>query len=155
MHFTGSLRGMDFSGQDLSGALFLRADLYEARFDEARLEGAVFQNCFAAESSFARAHCAGMRAVQTNLYRGNFRGADLSGALLWNCVLAWADLRGARLQRVTVTLDCNSFEHVELGAAASAELAYLFGRASSPIAVRWLDVLGERNLVWLERLFAR
>jgi uncharacterized protein YjbI with pentapeptide repeats len=155
MRFTGTLREKDFSGRDLSGAVFHRADLYRARFDGAQLAGASFQGCFAAETSFRGSRCAGLRAVQTNFYRACFQGADLDGALLWNCVLAGANLRGSRLKRLTVTLDCNSFEQVELDSAASAELAYLFGRARSPLARRWLEILGERNLSWLDRIFAR
>lgn len=155
MEFTGDLRKRNFSGQDLTGAFFHDANLCQASFAGAKLEDAFFLNCFAAECSFEKANCARLQAAETNFYRSMFREANLTKATLWRCVLAGADLRGAELKRLTVTLDCNSFEEVRLDRAAGAELAYLFGRAHSPQRNRWLDVLGERDRVWLERTFAR
>ena len=153
--FEGDLRGRDFAGCALAGAVFQNANLYRASFAGANLEGAKFLECFAAEANFEGAHCWDLGAERTSFYRASFRRADLSGALLWRCVLAGGDFRGANLKRVTVTLDCNTFEDILLDRSVSAELAYLFGRARSPLARRWLDVLGERNLTWLERVFAR
>ena len=155
MKFTGDLREKDFSGRDLANAIFLNADLYRTRFEGADLAGATLENCFAAEASFVRARCLRLRALRSNFYRCTFRGADLTEALVLDSVLAGADLRSAKLRRLTVTLDCNSFEEVQLDRAASAELAYLFGRVRSPYAARWLDVLGEHERARLERLFAR
>ena len=155
MHFTGDQRGLDFSGKELAGAEFEAADLYRASFTGANLSGASFVNCFAAEADFQLADCSRLRAVQSNFYRSNFDGADLSDALLWNCVLAGADLRNASLRRVTLTLDCNSFEEIRLDRAASAELAYLFGRARTPHRSGWLKVIGERDLARLARIFQR
>jgi len=155
MELTGNLRKRNFSQQDLSGAVFRSADLFQARFDGAQLSGAVFAGCFAAEATFERAHCAKLQAAGTNFYRSCFRGADLSGSLLWDCVLAGADLRGATLTRVTLTLDCNSFEEIHLSRTASAKLAYLFGRARSPHRQGWLDLAGGRDLALLERFFKR
>jgi uncharacterized protein YjbI with pentapeptide repeats len=155
MEFTGDLRKKDFSAQDLTAALFRDADLCQASFAGANLEDAFFLNCFAAEASFERANCTRLQAAESNFFRSNFRGANLTEALLWRCVLAGADLRGAELKHLTLTLDCNSFEEVWLDSAAGAELAYLFGRARSPQRDRWLEVLGERDHAWLERVFAR
>lgn len=155
MEFTGDLRKRDFSGQDLTGAFFRDADVCQASFIGAKLEDAFFLNCFAAECSFEKANCTRMQAAETNFYRCAFREANLTEATLWRCVLAGADLRGAELKWLTVTLDCNSFEEVRLDRAAGAELAYLFGRARSPQRDRWLDVLGARDRAWLERVFAR
>lgn len=155
MEFTGDLRKKDLSGQDLAGALFRDADLCQASFAGANLEDAFFLNCFAAESSFEKANCTRLQAAESSFYRGNFRDANLTEALLWRCVLAGADLRGAELKHLTVTLDCNSFEEVRLDRAAGAELAYLFSRARSLQRERWLEVLGERDLAWLGRVFAR
>lgn len=153
--FEGDLRSWSFAGRDLTGVVFQNADVYRVSFAGANLEGARFLDCFAAEAVFDGAQCWDLRAERTSFYRASFRQTDLSGALLWRCVLAGADFRGAALKRVTVTLDCNTFEDILLDRTASAELAYLFGRARSPLALRWLDILGERNLAWLERIFAR
>jgi uncharacterized protein YjbI with pentapeptide repeats len=155
MQFTGDLRQHDWRGKNLAGAHFLEADLYWARFDGCDLEGATFTNCFVAEASFEKANCARLRARGSSFYRSSFRGASLRDALLWNCVLAGSDLRDADLKGVTLTLDCNSFEEVRLDHAASAELAYLFGRARSPHSARWLEVVGEEDIVRLERVFLR
>ena len=140
---------------NLAGALFEGADLYRATLDGANLNGASFVDCFAAEASFKHADCANIQAVKTNFYRAHFNGADLSGALLWKCVLAAADLRGARLRDVTLTLDCNSFEELRVDRNASLELAYLFGRARTAHRNGWLDIVGERGLARLARVFAR
>jgi uncharacterized protein YjbI with pentapeptide repeats len=155
MRFAEDQRGRDFSKMDLAGAVFEAADLYRASFAGANLTGASFVNCFAAEANFQQANCAQLRAIQSNFYRACFGGADLSAALLWNCVLAGADLRGATLRRVTFTLDCNSFEEIRLDRTASAELAYLFGRARTPHRQGWLNVIGERDLARLTRIFER
>ena len=140
---------------DLAGAVFEAADLYRTSFTGANLAGASFVNCFAAEADFQLADCKLLSALQSNFYRSNFGGADLSEALLWNCVLASADLRGATLRRATLTLDCNSFEELRLDRTASAELAYLFGRARTPHRAGWLKVIGERDLARLARIFER
>ena len=155
MDYTGDLRRRNFEGQDLRYAIFRNADLYAACFDSAQLEGAVFAGCFAAEASFDKASCRRMQAAVSNFYRGSFRSADLAGALFWDCVLAGADLRGATLKGITVTLDCNTFEGVHLTRKESAQLAYLFGRAQSPHRQDWMKVIGERDQKWLNRLFER
>jgi len=149
------LRGKDFSGMDFAGMVFEGADLYRASFAGANLTGASFLDCFAAEADFTHVNGSQIRAIRSNFYRSNFGGADLSEALLWNCVLAGADLRGATVRRVTITLDCNSYEELRLDRSASAELAYLFGRARTPHRQGWLDVLGERDLARLKHVFAR
>lgn len=155
MELSGELREQDFSGMDLRGVVFRRADLYRCCFACADLAGAVFDHCFAAEADFSTANCPELQAHETSFYRANFTGANLREALLWRCVLAGADLRGADLKQVTVTLDCNSFEEVLLDRAASVELAYLFGRARTRHRLAWLEVIGPRDLAWLARVFAR
>lgn len=155
MRFQGDVRGRDFSGKDLAGAIFDGADLYRASFDSANLSGATFLNCFAAEASFKQSNAAHLRAIKTNFYQAFFDGANLSDALLWNCVLAGANLRRATLRRLTLTFDCNSFEELRVDRTASAELAYLFGRVRSPHRQKWLDILGERDLARLARVFER
>ncbi len=155
MELTGNLRDKDFSGLDLSGVVFRRADLYRSCFASSDLAGAVFDSCFAAEADFSRANCPQLQARATSFYRANFTGANLRESLLWKCVLAGADLRGAEVKQITITLDCNSFEEVILDRAASIELAYLFGRARTPHRFAWLEVIGSRDLAWLGRVFAR
>jgi uncharacterized protein YjbI with pentapeptide repeats len=149
------LRRKNFSGQNLAEMTFHGTDLYQANFDGADLSGASFVNCFVAEASFQHADCTNLQATRTNFYRANFRGANLSEALLWNCVLAGADLRDATLRRVTLTLDCNSFEEIRMDRTASAELAYLFGRARTPHRAGWLRVIDDRDLARLARIFQR
>jgi uncharacterized protein YjbI with pentapeptide repeats len=155
LELTGNLRKRDFSGHDLAGVVFRDADLFQARFDGARLVRAVFAGCFAAEATFDRADCTKLRATGANFYRSSFRDADLTDSLFWDCVLAGADLREAKLHRITLTLDCNSFEELRLGRTASAKLAYLFGRARTPHRQGWIDIIGDHDLVLLERLFKR
>lgn len=155
MEFTGDLRKSDYRGQDLRGALFHDADLCQACFAEAKLEDAFFLNCLAAEANFEKADAPQMTAADTNFFRATFRGAALREAHLYRCILAGADLRGADLKRITLTLDCNSFEEAHLDRAAGAELAYLFGLARTPQRGKWRELLGARDLVWLQRLFAR
>lgn len=155
MEFTGNLRKRDFFGHDLTGAVFRDADLFQARFVGAKLSRAVFAGCFAAEATFERADCARLQATGTNFYRSSFRAADLSDSLFWDCVLAGADLREARLKRITLTLDCNSFEELRLSRTASAKLAYLFGRARTSHRQKWFAIIGSHDLVLLERLFKR
>ena len=152
---TGDLRGSDFSGRQLAGAVFRDANLYCVSFSGADLEGAEFLNCFAAECCLEDARCARLRACDSNFYRANLAGADLEDALFRRCVLAGADLRGARLRRVTITLDCNAFEELKVDRRTSTELAYLVGRMRSPYRQAWLDVVGERGLTLLERVFQR
>ena len=140
---------------DLAGIVFEGADLYRASFAGANLTGASFLDCFAAEADFRHADCPQICAIRSNFYRSNFGGADLSEALLLNCVFAAADLRGANLRRVTLTLDCNSFEEIRLDRSASAELAFLFARARTPHRAGWLNIIGERDLARLARVFER
>jgi uncharacterized protein YjbI with pentapeptide repeats len=135
--------------------VFRDADLFQARFDSAQLRRAVFAGCFAAEASFTGADCSRLQATGSNFYRSCFREANLSDSLFWDCVLAGADLREARLERVTLTLDCNSFEEIQVSRTASAKLAYLFGRARTPHRKGWMDVIGERDLRLLERVLQR
>lgn len=155
MMLTGNLRKRDFSGQDLTDTIFHDADLYQARFAGTRLEGVAFAGCFVAEATFEGAQCRGLHAAGSNFYRSNFQSADLTSALFWNCVLAGADFRGATLHRITLTLECNSFEEIRLSRTDSAKLAYLFGRTRSPHREGWLDVVGKRDAALLERLFKR
>jgi len=150
---TGSFRGCDFTGKALAGAVFRNADLYRASFAGANLEGAEFSDCFVAEGSLKDARCAGLRASNSNFYRAILAGADLEGAVFMHCVLAGADLRGARLRRLTITLDCNAFEELQVDRRTSTELAYLVGRMRSPYRQAWLEVIGQRGLTLLERVF--
>lgn len=153
--FTGNLQKQAFARQDLRGARFRDADLRGAQFDGALLNAAIFENCFAAEATFAGAQCGQMRARASSFYLADFRNADLRGAVLEQCVFAGADLRGARLTGITLTLDCNTFEEARIDRATSAELAYLFARAQSPHRERWLELIGERDRAWLESVFSR
>jgi uncharacterized protein YjbI with pentapeptide repeats len=153
--FPAVLRNRDFSGRDLTGKVFRHADLSGASFECANLEGARFIRCHAAEANFRHANCRGLHAEQSNFYRADFHHADLADAVLLKCVLAAADFTGAHLRRLTATLDCNTFEDVRLSREAGLELAYLFGRARSPQQNDWLNVIGERDLARLERIFAR
>jgi uncharacterized protein YjbI with pentapeptide repeats len=155
LEFIGNLRKRDFSGQDLAGAIFRDADLLQARFSGARLNRAVFAGCFAAEAVFDQSDCTNLQATGSNFYRSSFRAANLTDSLFWDCVLAGADLREATLKRITLTLDCNSFEELRLSRTASAKLAYLFSRARTPHRQKWLDVIGDHDLVLLDRLFKR
>jgi uncharacterized protein YjbI with pentapeptide repeats len=115
----------------------------------------VFAGCFAAEAVFDQADCTKLQATGSNFYRSSFHDADLTDSLFWDCVLAGADLREATLKRITLTLDCNSFEELRLSRTASAKLAYLFGRARTSHRQGWIDIIGDHDLVLLERLFKR
>ncbi|HWQ03178.1 MAG TPA: pentapeptide repeat-containing protein [Candidatus Nitrosotenuis sp.] len=153
--FPAALRHRDFSGCDLTGKVFCEADLSSASFERANLEGARFLRCYAAEANFRHANCRGLHAEESNFYRADFRHAELADAVLLKCVLAAADFTGAHLRRLSVTLDCNTFEDVRLGREAGLELAYLFGRARSPQQNEWRRIIGERDCARLARMFLR
>ncbi len=150
----GDLRGADFSGRDLSGVIFSQADLYEASFRGARLEGAQFVNCTAERANFEQARCRAMQAQNTNFYGAKFAQANLTDTVLRYCVLAGADLQGAILDRITITLDCNSFERVVLDRETATRLAFLIAQAASPLRQRMRAALGERECERLESFFA-
>ncbi len=152
---TGNLRGRDFSGQDLAGVVFRGADLYRADFRHARLQGASFVDCFAAEAWFTRAEMADVRALRSSFYGADFTEAILRDSVFQQCVLAGADLRGAVLDRLTATLDCNSFEKVKLDRAQGAKLAFLISRPESPQREKLLAAVAARDRAWLESVFAR
>lgn len=153
MNYSGNLRDQDFSGCDLAGCAFHNADLYRVSFRGTVLRGAEFCNCFAAEAVFDEAQGMGLRALDTNFFRASFRRARLHDALFCRCVLASADLRGASLRGVTLTLDCNSFEGARLSRAAGAALGFLLSRADSPQRDAWRGVLTARELRRMEKAF--
>ena len=98
-----NLRGFNFEGADLEGAILARANLFGANFKGAilrrtKLEGAIldkanFEGAMLFEANFAGA----------DLRRTNFKGAildkaDFEGAMLFEANFAGADLRRANFK---------------------------------------------------------
>jgi len=75
---------VDFSGRNLTGAVFTQCRLRAARFDDCRMSLAILSRVDATGASFA--------------------GADLKGADLTDAILRRVDFRGADLQVQMVTL---------------------------------------------------
>ena len=88
----------DFSGCDLTGALFLKADLSGCNLTGCTLSKATFLECTGPGSRFAggRLHKAAF-PNSTDFSRSDFRGADLAGANLRGVDLSGSDFRGAHL----------------------------------------------------------
>ncbi len=87
------LRGHDFRGQDLSGAIFTASDLRGALFTNANLEGAVFTGC-----DLRGAHLSG-----ANLKGARFEGDDMRGTALTNSCLVNAKIVGNDLDQADFT----------------------------------------------------
>ncbi|WP_077543891.1 pentapeptide repeat-containing protein [Rodentibacter genomosp. 2] len=81
VHMNATLKGKDYSGQSLVGAVFTNSDLSHANFSNANLQGADFTN--------------------TQLKGANFNHANLKGANLTNANLEDADLSHANLKGAT------------------------------------------------------
>lgn len=95
----------DFTGRELAGADFSKAQLNAARFDRARLTGANFSQASIHSGSFADASLIGARFDGARTYQVSFAGADLNGARFDGADVrmgrfAGADLRGASLEGV-------------------------------------------------------
>ncbi len=155
MEYSGDLRGRDFSDQNLAGARFENANLFQADFRKSCLAGATFKKCFAAEARFENAKGQDLFAESCNFFGSRFCQADLRDATFRKCVLAGTDFSGAILDRLTLTLDCNSFENAKLDQTQGAMLAFLICRADIPQRRKLLDAFNGRERAWLEKMFAR
>lgn len=96
------LRGVDFSGSDLTCAKFRNASLHGVIFDGARLEGALFQDVKEAEDArFNRVSAAGVDFSLANLKKSSFdqvktlSGATFTDANVTEASFAAADLTDA------------------------------------------------------------
>jgi len=87
-----SVSGIDFSGSDLSDAIFIEVDLGRARFSGATLDEAVFLGCTGQAARFDKASLKNLRVVES---------CDLSGADFTAAVMEESNLRGTRL------MNCN------------------------------------------------
>ncbi|HZX31767.1 MAG TPA: DUF2169 domain-containing protein, partial [Rhodocyclaceae bacterium] len=105
------LAGRDLAGADLRGAQLAGADLREAQLEHADLRGANLKGAQLAGAVFAGARLDGadfggasLSAANFSASRGagaGFRDADLSGVLAIDAQWPQADLRVARLDRMT------------------------------------------------------
>ena len=85
--------GVNWSSCRLSGQLLTRADLQEARIDNAQLRRAHLQG-----ANLARADLRYSDLEAALLQQASLREADLTGAMLRGATLTQADLRGADLR---------------------------------------------------------
>lgn len=93
-----------FRGMKLSGAVFDNLDLRGADFRNASVPFASFKNTNLKYANFEGSNCCGADFTDSNLHRANFKDANTSNAK-WYA----KDLYG-----VTLTLECRSFQGLEL-----------------------------------------
>ena len=94
----GWLDGTDFSGADLTGAVFGGGHAHEQTlFSPTSLISANFTGAILKEAKFPSAHLKYARFVDSDLSGANLRGAHLLGADFTRANLAGADLTGANL----------------------------------------------------------
>ncbi len=87
---TLDLRGNDFSGQDLSEALFESTDIRSADFSNANLKGAIFRT-----SDIRTADFRGACLVNAQFMVSDLRNADFTGAILIGTKFSVSDMAGA------------------------------------------------------------
>jgi outer membrane protein OmpA-like peptidoglycan-associated protein len=73
------LRGTDFSGQDLSGALFENTDLRGCNFSNTKLKGAIFRTSDVRSANFREACLVDAQFLMSDLRKSNFTNAILIG----------------------------------------------------------------------------
>lgn len=93
-HANRILAGMDFSKRNLANGDFRGAKLMECNFDYADCTG----------TNFTDANCYGATFRGTKLYKANFTRTNLATA-----IMDGADMRG-----VTVTLQCDTFDNLQI-----------------------------------------
>ncbi len=87
-----NLCGTNFSGQDLSSAVFGRANLTNTDISNATL----------VEADFGQANLSGANLSGSDLRKADLRGANLKGAILKNTDLRGANLRDAILENIQI-----------------------------------------------------
>lgn len=100
-------RETDFSGADLSGALFMDADFEAVRFSGADLSRALFKMCGGTETFFDRARMT--RTVflgSRDFSRSDFRGADLSEGSFRGAPFEGSDFTKARMEGADFSQAC-------------------------------------------------
>lgn len=98
-----NFRGDDFSGQNLSGAKFIRCSFADVTFREADLRGAAFISCKAhGPLSFESANMDGVVMKHCVFPKAWFKKARLQRATICNCDLRGANLLACRLNRSLV-----------------------------------------------------
>jgi hypothetical protein len=93
-----------FRGMKLPNADFSKHNLENADFRNTSLVGANFEGCNLKYANFEGANCFGANFQEANLYRVNFKDAQLADA----------NLRASELYGITVTLECKTFQGIEL-----------------------------------------
>lgn len=125
------LRGTVFAGRDLANADFRGAELIECDFTGCNLSCAKFMG----------ANCWGANFTHARLYKANFTQAILSRAN-FNA----ADVRG-----ITVTLNCDTFENIQLPKKWMNALLFMVSLADIPVEVqdKLHHIIGEEELkIW-------
>lgn len=95
--FEQDLRDHDFSGQDLSGKSFTKANLGGAKFAGATLAGAIFRETNLSKADLSGANLSNARFREAALLQADLRRAQLDGAVFARCGLGAADFREASL----------------------------------------------------------
>ena len=95
----------DFSNLTLFNAEFILADLTQTNFNDAKLQGSIFSNCFSIRgATFRNANLSGASFENVNLNNIDFSGANLSNVDLSKCTgVAGAKFNGAILFRTNFT----------------------------------------------------
>ncbi len=148
------LKGINFSGANLSGASFLRADLTGAIFTGANLEGADFSGAHlkdahlervrAEKAGFGMADLSGACLFGANLAHAGFVKADLSGADL-RC----AELRGARLREANLSGADLTEANLKGGDLSLCNVSHTFFTNADMRNTRLRQVTGFKEADWI------
>lgn len=93
---SGTVEGVDFSGQDLRGATFNGAKLFHCNFSAARLDGADFSGAYLLD---------GCNLFRAKLVSANFKNAYVDNAGFQETDIRASDWRSARITRCSFR-DC-------------------------------------------------
>lgn len=134
------LRDIDLAGANLTGCDLNYADLRGANLSEACLASANLEAALMPNARLIDADLRGANLDNAILSSANLQGANLEDASVDGATFAWADLRGAKGNRVQL-------EHVaDLGGARLANASFDGARARFQIAGR--NLLTKRPFVW-------
>ena len=112
-----SLAHAYLSNSDFRGARFMGTYLQDARFFEANLEGALFDDCHMPDIHFNRANLRRSNFHGVNAIDGAFEKADMYGAILLHCDMGGAFFPSANLREVTASgcgFESTSFEGADM-----------------------------------------
>ncbi|MBD2576080.1 pentapeptide repeat-containing protein [Oscillatoria sp. FACHB-1406] len=106
------LQGRDFSGEDLSKAVFAAADLREANLERSDLSGAILTKAVLFKANLKDANLSGALADRVTFDAANLEGAIFTDAVatrtrFFDAEITGADFSGTILDRYQVSLMCD------------------------------------------------